>query len=754
MEVSAELSERLLFFVHSGEYRPSKVKQIAAALKLDQGEAKELRRVVKFLIARGDLSYGPSHIVLTPAQAEGKNDSVRGAFRSAIGGFGFVRPNSGGTEADAPDDIFIPPGQTMAAMDGDVVEVQIGGRRGVRRSEGRVTKILSRGRRQFTGTYQPGQDTCHVFLDGVHFDAPVAVGDNRGLPLEPDDKVVVEMVEYPDATGQGGQAVIVEVLGSSKNPAIDTLTIMRQYGLPESFPEGVIDAARQAADQFVEGEIPPDRKDLTELLTITIDPFDARDFDDAISLRYAEGRWTLWVHIADVTAFVAKGGAIDQEARRRATSVYLPDRVIPMIPEIISNHLASLQPERNRFSKTVELEFLEDGTITSTEVYNAVIRSDLRLNYEQVDQFLAAPESFQQKWGVGVCEQLANMHRLAMGLRRRRIKRGALTLDLPEIKLDLDKSGKVRGASVVKNTESHQIIEEFMLAANEAVATWLDDLELRFLHRIHSAPERRKLRQLSQFLKDLGIRVDDIESRFEIQRVIDEVSGMPLEQAVNLAVLRSMSKAVYGPHRDGHYALDMEHYCHFTSPIRRYPDLMIHRLVQNVIGQVSTPDEPFAMLLREGHHCSDQERNAEQAERELVLLKLLHHLKKHVGETMPAIINRVYPDGFYARCTDLPVEGYISVSRLPADQYRYERRGHVIEGTKLFNRFRLGDQLTIRIARVDVRERELFFDLVKNHTVSGERGKPPKKRLKDSNEVVGAKSLTKKNRKKKKKKKG
>ncbi len=725
MEVSSELAERVLHLVHSPHYRPGKAKQIAAELKLEAGETKELKRVLKWLAAQGQIAYGSNHIVLSPALASGNPDIVRGNFRPAVGGFGFVRPNTGGTESEPADDVFVPPGETLGAMDGDLVELRIRGRSDRRGNgvEGTVLKILQRGRRQFTGSYRVEAGHSWVYLAGVHFDAPVAVGDVRGLPLEDDDKVVVEMVEYPDAQGAGGEAVIMEVLGSSKNPAIDTITIMRQYGLPDEFPAEVIDAARQQADQFDDESVPAHRRDLTDLLTLTIDPHDARDFDDAISLKYESGRWTLWVHIADVSTFVPKGGPIDQEAKRRATSVYLPDRVIPMIPEIISNHLASLQPERIRLTKTVEIEMLDDGTITSTEVYNAAIRSDKRLNYEQVDRFLANPDRFRDEWGQAICQLLSHMHSLAMMLRRRRIQGGSLTMDMPDIELELDKSGKVKGAHLVVNTESHQIIEEFMLAGNQAVATWLDDLELNFLHRIHPPPDRRKLRQLGQFIKDIGIHVGSIESRFEIQKALESVAGGPLEQAVNFAVLRAMNKAVYGPHRDGHYALDMQHYCHFTSPIRRYPDLMVHRLVQNVIDKVPTPDDPFPMLLRDGHHCSDQERNAERAERELILLKLLHHLKKHIGEQMEAVISRVYPDGLYARCLKLPIEGFIPLTALPKDRYRYERRGQMIEGARAFNRFRLGDRLTIQIAKVDTRERQLFLGVVKNHSAH-EEGTP------------------------------
>ena len=283
-------------------------------------------------------------------------------------------------------------------------------------------EVLQRARRQFTGTFQMIGGKPAVFLDGTPYEQPVSVGDVRGLPLENDDKVFVEVVEYPKDDGSGGEAVILERLGSNKNPAIDTLTIMRQYALPDAFPEAVLNDARKQADAFSDEVVPEDRKDFTKLLTITIDPFDARDFDDAISLQRENGRWRLWVHIADVSQFVPVGSAMDEEAKQRATSVYLPDRVIPMIPEIISNHLASLQPDRIRLVKTVEIEMLDDLTITHTEVHNAAIHSDMRLNYEQVDQFLADPDSFREKWGVEVCDLLLRMHELAMKMRKARFK--------------------------------------------------------------------------------------------------------------------------------------------------------------------------------------------------------------------------------------------------------------------------------------------------------------------------------------------
>lgn len=743
MDINQELADRIMRLVVSPDYRPCKPKQIATELQLDQNGYREVRRTIKQLVTEGRLVYGSNHLVFSVGSIGGPSDSIRGTFRRAMGGgFGFVRPNHAEDGGDVPSDYFVPPGKTMGALEGDLVEIKIQpGRRGD--DEAVVTEIIQRSRRQFTGTFRYSGKSPVVLLDGVPYPHPVSVGDVRGMPLENEDKVFVELVEFPDEDGNGGEAVILERLGSSKNPAIDTLTIMRQYALPDEFPGEVLDAARQQSDQFSDEQVPEGRKDLTDLLTITIDPFDARDFDDAISLQREEGRWRLWVHIADVSHFVPVGGAIDEEARNRATSVYLPDRVVPMIPEIISNHLASLQPEKMRLVKTVEIEMLDDLTITHTEVHNAAIHSDQRFNYEQVDQFLAEPledgkrKSHVEKWGDPACELLTQMHRLAMQMRKARFKGGSLSMDMPDIKLDLDRSGKVKGAHRVEHTESHQIIEEFMLAANQAVAAWLDDQGLNFLHRIHPPPERRKLRQLTNFVKDIGIKVDNVESRFEIQKVLDTVAGTPLEDAVNFAVLKSMNKAVYGPQPDGHYALDMQHYCHFTSPIRRYPDLTVHRLVQRLIDGEKTPDESFGMLLKLGHHCSDMERNAQKAERELIELKLLYFLSKHIGDTMGAVVSRAFADGLHARCLKLPVDGFIPVTSLPKDKYRFERRGNMLVGFKDGNRYRLGDQLTVKIAKVDLQDRQLYLDVIKNHSAmndagggSGGRGKTSKSKPK------------------------
>lgn len=723
-KIDPALAQQILDFVYHPQYQAVKPKGIHRALGLPQDDYPLVRKTVKRLVLEGKLAYATNHLVLTPQSITGDPKLTRGTFRQAAAGFGFVRPQPTGKLVSV-EDIFIPAPATGSAMEGDTVAVRVrGSRRGGK--EGEVVEIVARARRQFAGTYGVEQKQSVVWLDGVPNAAPVMVGDVRGLPIEQGDKVVVELVKYPDQNSVG-EAVILEVLGSSKNPAVDTLAVMRQFGLQEEFPAEVIAQARAQADAFVEGDIPEDRRDLTQVVTLTIDPYDARDFDDAVSLSKNEkGNWELMVHIADVSHFVPIGSLLDEEAKQRATSVYLPDRVIPMLPELISNHLASLQPNKVRLTKTVLMEMNDKGIVVHQEVFNSAIYNDQRLNYEQVDMYLQSPEDWRERLTPEIFQLLRDMHTLAMVLRRNRNEDGALELHLPEVKIDLDKSGKVKGARLVENTQSHQMIEEFMLAANQAVAMWLDDLEIPFLRRAHAPPERRRLQKLSDFVRDLGIKCESLESRFEIQKVIERVRGKPTEYAVNYAILKSMSKAVYQPEMEMHYALQFDHYCHFTSPIRRYPDLQVHRTVDRLVRQQKPVGDPLPVLITLGQHCSDKEQNAEFAEREVIKIKILHFLKKKIGESLPGVISGVTPEGFYVRGTKFPAEGFVSVKSLPDDRYRFERQGQVLEGFRRGNRFRLGDSVTTAIGEVDLARRSLLLTLVTNHTSAAAEGPPAK----------------------------
>ncbi|NIP86652.1 MAG: VacB/RNase II family 3'-5' exoribonuclease, partial [Planctomycetales bacterium] len=488
--------------------------------------------------------------------------------------------------------------------------------------------------------------------------------------------------------------------------------IIHEFNLPGPFAPDVLEDAREQADSF-DAAVEADRRDLTDQTVITIDPEDARDFDDAISLDQIEGgHWRLGVHIADVAHFVREKSPLDREARQRATSVYLPDRVIPMLPETISNNLASLQPHRVRYTKSVFIEFAPDGAVMGAEACAAAIRSQRRFTYEEVDDYRANPRRWRRKLKVEVYELLGRMYTLAMILRKRRFDRGALELTLPEVKIDLDRDGRVAGAHLVENTESHQVIEEFMLAANEAVARILQEAGIVFLRRIHEPPDPRKLQELTLFARELGLEVTSLESRFALQGLLNQLEGRPEEHAVSYATLRSMQKAVYSPAEEGHFALASDCYCHFTSPIRRYPDLTVHRLLDALLAS-RAPRQHVDELANLGDHCSQREQRAEQAERELIKVKLLNYLSERIGEEMDAVVTGVQEFGLFVQGVQLPAEGLIHVTSLQDDYYHYDRGTHSLSGHRAGHSFRLGDYLRVAVAHVDVDRRELDFRLVR-----------------------------------------
>ncbi len=778
MEIEA-LKQTVLAHVLAPNYRPVKPRVIAKQLKLTEDDHPALKTVLRKLIKEGQLTYGTHHLVgpgnppkpqsaerpapqppafggrmgppgpakmrpkvkqdppervairpprtaaadNTPSGPHGKQ--VTGLFRRAQAGFGFVRPAGSTSSHDREQDIFIAANRAGDAASGDTVLVRIRTKTGSRPNpEGEIVEVLERETHQFVGTYFETDGAAFVQVDGSVFSQPIAVGDPGAKNAQPDDKVVFEMVRFPSHY-QSGEGVISEVLGARGLPGVDTLSIIREFGFPEAFAQDALDEARKEAEKFDE-TVPSDRDDLTGMTIITIDPIDARDFDDAISLELLEnGHWRLGVHIADVSHFVRPGTGLDREAYKRATSVYLPDRVLPMLPEVISNALASLQPDRVRFTKTCFIEFTADGAFVAADLARAAIKSCRRFAYEEVDEFLADPEAWREKLTPAVHSLLERMRDLSRILRARRRKRGALELSMPEVKVDLNKNGEVTGAHVVTNTESHKIIEEFMLSANEAVAEHLKAHKLHFLRRVHPAPDPRKSKALSEFVKELGLETDSLEDRFELQKLLERVVELPECRAVNYAVLRSLQRAVYSPDDEGHFALASDCYCHFTSPIRRYPDLTIHRLVDAIISK-DKPENRFDELVVVGQHCSDREQRAEEAERELTKIKLLTYLSTRIGDEMEAVVTGVEEYGLFVQGIKLPAEGLLHVNSLSDDYYTYDRKSHTLTGRREGNTYRLGDVLEVKVARVDVDRRELDFRLVA-FVKSAERVEKPSK---------------------------
>ena len=724
-----KLDDAILNHVNDARYRPTKPAVIAKKLGLAGDDVTRLKRAVKSLVKAGKLAFGPSHLVFPVSGAtaaakkstpSGKEKHLVGTFRRAEGGFGFVRPEGtlAGSGRDA--DIFVPANATGDAANGDTVRLRLSEKKGrLGKSEGRIIDIVERATNRFVGTYFVQAGMGLVQIDGKVFTKPIYVGDPGAKGAQPDDKVVIEMVRFPSQV-RDGEGVIVDILGQRGQPGVDTLSIIHEFNLPGEFPADALENSRKQAEKFDES-IPRGRRDLTSEAVITIDPATARDFDDAISLeRQPNGHWLLGVHIADVSHFVRLKSALDREAKNRATSVYLPDRVIPMLPEVISNNLASLQPDKVRYAVSALIEFSPEGQRIGTEVFKSAIKSCRRFAYEEVDQYLADRAAWKKKLKAPVHALLGRMHELAMMLRQRRMKRGSLELAMPELEIDLNSDGQVTGAHLAENTESHQIIEEFMLAANEAVAESLADNGMPFLRRVHGSPDPRKLKALGDFVKELGFKTESLESRFALQALLDSVKGDPREHAVNYAVLRSMQRAVYSPEEEGHYALASDCYCHFTSPIRRYPDLTVHRLLDS-LSRGKPPEQQMESLLALGDHCSEREQRAAEAERELKKVKLLLYLKDKVGTQLDGIVTGVENFGLFVTGTALPAEGFVHISALSDDYYKYDRAGHVIKGFRSGNTYRLGDPVQVAVAAVDVERRALDFRLL------GKSGSVPRK---------------------------
>jgi ribonuclease R len=754
-----DLESTLVRHVHAANYQPVKPRVIARQLRIPRDKLALLRRTIKSLVRKGHLLYGERHLVKPARQsAEGDSappqqdqqpvaqtkpppaapasrprrptDGVYGHFQRAAAGFGFVRPEGTPADQGRDQDIFIPTQHTLDAASGDLVHIVLNRGRDQKRPRGRIMEIIERRTRQFVGTYKQENGTGSVQIDGTLFSHSVPVGDSSARNVQPEDKVVVEMVHFPSASSKG-EAVLLEVLGKKGDAGVETLTVLREFQLPGDFSEAVMKDARRQADQFDDADL-SGRIDLTEATIITIDPADARDFDDAISLRKLEnGHWRLGVHIADVAHFVPRGSKLDEEAYRRATSIYLPDQVIPMLPEIISNNLASLQPDQRRYARSVFMEMTAEGVVVDTEVASSVIRSRQRFTYEEVDQFLEDRQPWRSTLSEDVFTLLEQMHELAMKLRARRLKRGSLELGIPEVKIELDEEGRVTGARLTKNTVSHQVIEELMLAANQSVAEFFVDRKLLFMRRLHGDPNTSKLDDLAVFAGDMGIECESIQSRFDIIKVIDQARGQVAEQAIFLAILRSLKKAIYSPLPERHYALNMDHYCHFTSPIRRYPDLLIHRMLDDLAAN-RKPQQDQAAMQALGDHCSEMEQRAAAAERQLVKLKLLHYLAERIGEQMEAVVTGVEEFGLFVQGVQLPADGLLAIESLPKDTYQYDAQAYSLVGFRQGNQFQMGDLLLVEVKRVDLEQRKLDFELVKiirqpgkSQLVKKMKSKPP-----------------------------
>lgn len=707
---------QILNFVERRGYKPVKPVMLARRMSVAKKDLHAFRDAFRDLLDRRKLSISRSGRV-EPKRVSSDREVI-GTLR---------RRSSSGTvpwpsDKDPARMLYIEERDLGSAMSGDTVRVRVTNKRrsGGERC-GRVVEVLERARVTFVGRYAEVAGQAVVELQGRSLPGTVSVGDPGAKGAKPGDMVVVDIVQFP-TDRDNGQGVISQVLGDRGQAGVDTQTVIVNHGLPTEFPEAALEEAREQAATFDPQDL-NGREDLTREVILTIDPTDARDFDDAISLNKSkDGHWHLGVHIADVSHFVQKGSPLDEEAELRATSVYLPTMVIPMLPEIISNGLASLQEGKRRYTKTCFIEFTPEGTPVDVRLSETVIENKKRLRYEEVMPIVEdAPDAIEV--APEIEKLLKNMYELAMILRRRRFERGALELSNPEIDLIFDDNKQVVGAKREHDDPSHDIIEEFMLAANVATAVKLHEIGWPFARRSHPDPDPLRLKKFKNFVAALGYELPNEQDKYATQALLDDVKDTPEERAVNMALLKSMQQAIYTGQEVGHYALAEPHYAHFTSPIRRYPDLMVHRLVQAMVRKKRAHRGPSGDVLeRICQHCSDMSRRAEAAERELTTVKLLGYYEDRIGEEMKAVVTGVERFGLFCQGVDLPVEGLIPIRSLGNDYFDFEEERYRLVG-RSGDVYQLGDEVTVKVAAVDMDRRQLEFAVADHKKRSRKGGK-------------------------------
>jgi ribonuclease R len=726
--MSEHLHQKILQHLKSEQYQPLKPRRLARDLDLHQEQYGAFRDALRELMREGRVVQGSRGAVVLPTQRTAR-DEIIGTYRHNRRGFGFLVP----TDPTSHEDLFIPPGENAGAMTGDIVRARItsrGHRDGRALFTGRVTEIIERKHTRFVGTLAKYGGEWLVLPDGNTLTEPILTPDAASRHIKPATKVVVELTSFPEE-GQRAQGVITEILGQTGEKDVDLKSVIVQFNLPGDFPDQAKDQARQTVHSFDPEEEIADRLDLSSQLTCTIDPDDAKDYDDAISLARAEGgRWELGVHIADVAHFIPADSPLDLEARDRGNSSYFPGHVIPMLPEILSNGICSLQESVPRLVKSVFITFGDDGRPLGSRFANSIIRSAKRLRYREAQAIIDKSKEIPHPEGnrrlsdypKPLVDLLHQMNALAKRIQKRRRADGQLNLDLPSLDLVLDEEGKVIDAVPEDQSFTHTIIEMFMVEANEAIARLLDGLDVPFLRRIHPGPEAADSERLRHFVQVAGYKLPKTMDRKAIQSLLDQVRGKPESFAINLAILKSLSRAEYSPDTIGHYALASEHYCHFTSPIRRYADLTIHRLLaayleaQKTSGKKKRSDVRDAVLedapehgdlLEVGKHISFTERRSEDAERELRQVKVLELLEKHIGDEFDGVVTGITGFGIFIQLRRYLIDGLIRYEDLLDDWWDVDEKTGMICGQRTGRKLRIGDSVKAIVVRVDLPRREL-----------------------------------------------
>lgn len=708
------MEQSLLSLLASSEYAPANLGELLALLSLKPAQKLKLEEALRKLIDQGLVVRTKGNRFIRALEA----DLIPGVIQITRQGRGFVQPDQPGL-----GEISISEASTSTAMHGDRVLVRLDVKpQGLLKklpesASGKVVRILERKRSQFVGTLQTGKQFLYVIPDDPRFSHNIIVPPPRdvGRRPNPGDKVVVELTAWENRhTSPEGE--VIEVLGAPDAEGVDMLSVLRHYNLPLHFPKEVLAEAiaisKSRPDNQPSKEECKGREDCRSHNVITIDPDDAKDFDDAICVQPRKGGWTLWVHIADVSHYVRPGSPLDVEARERGNSTYLVDRVIPMLPEALSNELCSLKPDIDRLTKCVEFHLSTDGAVISTKFYPAVIRSKRRFSYQQA---LAVIEGGKPKDAIET--MLHDAHRIAQSIRRRRFKNGSLDLDFPENKIRLDDRGRILRIDRMENDVSHQLIEEYMLLANEAVAAHLMRIDRPSIYRIHESPKDKKLQDYRDDILSHHIPCGNLSLRPEVQKLLARLNTLPIGAALKIGFLRSLMRARYAVEPLGHYGLAKTRYTHFTSPIRRYADLVVHRVLFE--KQVPT----VAGMREIADHITDTERNSADAERDSKDVKLYAWLTGQLDSGRPEIYDALITDvrnfGFFVDVPGLGMSGAVPLSSIQDDFYNLDPVRNEIVGRHSRRVFKLGDRLKVQIYKLDRFKKQVDFCIATTRSGEG-----------------------------------
>jgi ribonuclease R len=618
-------------------------------------------------------------------------------------GYGFVIPAE--KVESLGSDVFIPPPMTGSAMNGDKVQIEIVLHKPGGRAEGRVINVTKRVRDTIVG--QLRFDGKVFFVAPMDEKLPAKILITEDAPEHKDKIVEIEITRYPSAAAWPA-GKIVSVIGFLDDPNVETIAIIRKFGFPTSFPKNVEEEAEKLPETLDEKDY-LGRDDFRTRNTITIDPTTARDFDDAVDVEILkDGSFQLGVHIADVSHVVPTDSAMDTEARIRGTSVYFPDRVIPMLPEKVSNGICSLNPRVDRLAMSVIMHISRDGEVRDYSVHNSVIHSKERMTYEDVQLMIDGDPAMTARYRH-ILPEIQKINTLAIILQKKRQERGAIDFDLPEPVLTYDEMGGVLGIAKSVRHFSHRIIEEFMILANEVVARHLEVREIPSIYRVHEDPDPGKVADFAELVAGFGLRFHPKRATpAEFQKFISSIAGRPEERMLSYLMLRSFKQAVYSAENIGHFGLASDAYTHFTSPIRRYPDLVVHRILKSTIARRKGPLQ-IGQLEAIASESSERERTSDQAERELIDWKKMILMERHLGDVFEAIIIAVWKDGFTVELIDQFIEGFVSSADLPESHYRFDPTERTLVSRNAKKRYRIGDRLPVQVARIDKLFRRAYF---------------------------------------------